>query len=86
MRVLPLSSIELVQHAIPGIWFVPAEHAQAMADALAERYGTRTLAAMAYAEAIGGSPFAAYRQMMRWQLGKQRMKPETYDLLWTLVF
>jgi hypothetical protein len=24
--------------------------------------------------------------MMRWQLGKQRMKPETYDLLWTLVF
>lgn len=82
----PLSDIELEpQGGLAGVFLVPACDAQAIANEFIKQYGRLTDAAIAYADAAGNSPFTAYRNLMRWKGGKQRMEPSTYDLLWTLL-
>ena len=81
----PLSEIQLEPGGLPGLELVPARYSQEIAKAFQAAHGRRTDAALAYASAVGGSPFTAHRNLCRWITGKQRMRPETYDLLWTLI-
>jgi len=56
----------------------------AMAEAVVAKYGL-TRAVVLYAEAIGGNLNSNDNQFRRWRKGEQRMEPDTYDLLWTLL-